>query len=178
MNRANISFRILFRTFTMSRRRRPVSATVESPGIQVSADTSPKIDLKLSVGSASETVTVTTEPPQLQTDSADVGTVFNERTISGLPIPNRNFASLQLLIPGAQAMGWTQNNAEDAQGSPTVNIQGHSSSLVLGICSTAPRTRTPFWGRSSSIRRWMPLERPKSWCKATTRSSGSRLPPW
>ena len=53
-----------------------------------------------------------------------MGSVFNERTISGLPIPNRNFASLQLLIPGAQAMGWTQNNAEDAQGSPTVNIQG------------------------------------------------------
>ena len=60
--------------------------TVESPGIQVSADTSPKVDLKLSVGSASDTVTVTTEPPQLQTDRADVGTVFNERTISGLPI--------------------------------------------------------------------------------------------
>jgi outer membrane receptor protein involved in Fe transport len=97
---------------------------VEQPGIQVSADTSPKIDLKLTIGNASETVTVTTQPPQLQTDKAEVGTVFNARTISGLPIPNRNFASLQLLIPGAQAMGWTQNNAEDAQGSPTVNIQG------------------------------------------------------
>ena len=117
---------------------------MESPGIQVSADTSPKIDLKLSVGSASDTVTVTTEPPQLQTDRADVGTVFNDRTISGLPIPNRNFASLQLLIPGAQAMDGTQNNAEDAQGSPTVNIQGQQFSSGLGTCLTAPRTRTPF----------------------------------
>jgi hypothetical protein len=69
-------------------------------------------------------VTVTTAAPQLQTDRADVGTVFNQRTISDLPIQGRNFASLQLLIPGAQSMGWTQNNAEDSQGSPTVNIQG------------------------------------------------------
>jgi Carboxypeptidase regulatory-like domain/TonB dependent receptor len=104
--------------------------TVDEPGIQVSADTSQKVDLKLSVGNTSDTVTVTTEPPQLQTDRADVGTVFNDRTISGLPIPNRNFASLQLLIPGAQSMGWTQNNAEDAQGSPTVNIQGQQFSGV------------------------------------------------
>ena len=97
---------------------------VENHGVQVSADTSPKVDLKLNVGTATESVTVTTEAPQLQTDRADVGTVFNQKTISGLPIAGRNFASLQLLIPGAQSMGWTQNNAEDSQGSPTVNIQG------------------------------------------------------
>jgi hypothetical protein len=102
----------------------PGFGTIDNPGIQVSADTSPKVDLKLTVGSASSTVTVTTEAPQLQTDKAEVGTVFNQKTISGLPIAGRNFASLQLLIPGAQSMGWTQNNAEDAQGSPTVNIQG------------------------------------------------------
>jgi hypothetical protein len=99
-------------------------APVENRGIQVSADTSPKVDLQLSVGVATESVTVTTAAPQLQTDRADVGTVFNQRTISDLPIQGRNFASLQLLIPGAQSMGWTQNNAEDSQGSPTVNIQG------------------------------------------------------
>jgi len=103
---------------------------VENRGVQVSADTSPKIDLKLSVGSTTQSVTVTGEPPQLQTDRAEVGTVFNQKTISGLPIYGRNFASLQLLIPGAQAMGWTQNNAEDAQGSPTVNIQGQFFSGV------------------------------------------------
>lgn len=98
--------------------------TVAQNKIQVSADTSPKVDLQLTVGNAAQTVTVTTEAPQLQTDRAEVGTVFNQKTISGLPITGRNFASLELLIPGAQSMGWTQNNAEDAQGSPTVNIQG------------------------------------------------------
>ena len=152
-------------------------SAVENHGIQVSADTSPKVDLKLSVGTATESVTVTTEAPQLQTDRADVGTVFNQKTISGLPIAGRNFASLQLLIPGAQAMGWTQNNAEDSQGSPTVNIQGQFFAGV-DICSMAPRTRIRFWARSSSIRRWTQLARPKSPRKATTRSSASRSQRW
>ena len=54
----------------------PGFGTIVSPGVQVAADTSPKIDLKLTVGNASETVTVTGEPPQLQTDKAEVGSVF------------------------------------------------------------------------------------------------------
>ena len=120
--------------------------TVEEPGIQISADTSPKVDLKLAIGAASETVTVTTEPPQLQTDRADVGTVFNEKSISGLPIAGRNFASLQLLIPGAQAMGWQQNNAEDAQGSPTVNIQGQHFSGV-GYLLDGASNQDPILGQ-------------------------------
>ena len=32
------------------------------------------------------------------------------------PIAGRNFASLELLIPGAQVMAWSQNSAEDFQG--------------------------------------------------------------
>ena len=62
-------------------------APVETPGIQVSADTSPKVDLQLSVGAASESVTVTTAPPQLQTDRAEVGIVFDQRSVSGSAHP-------------------------------------------------------------------------------------------
>jgi outer membrane receptor protein involved in Fe transport len=124
----------------------PGFRAVENNGVQVSADTSPKVDLKLSVGNATESVTVTTEAPQLQTDRADVGTVFNQKTISGLPIAGRNFASLQLLIPGAQAMGWTQNNAEDAAGSPTVQIAGQSFSGV-GYLLDGASNQDPILGQ-------------------------------
>ncbi len=95
-----------------------------SKGIPISADTSPKIDLKLHVGQATQTVEVTGEVPQLKTDRADVAAVFNERTVSDLPILGRNFASLELLIPGSQQMGWSQNSAEDPQGSPAIQING------------------------------------------------------
>jgi len=102
----------------------------ESKGIRVSADTSPKVDLKLDVGSATETVTVTGEVPQLKTDRADVALVLNEKTVSDLPNSGRNFASLELLIPGTQVMGWSQNTAENPQGSPTVQINGQHFSGV------------------------------------------------
>ncbi len=102
----------------------------ERQGIQVSADTSPKVDLKLDVGSATETVTVTGEVPQLKTDRADVALVLNQKTVSDLPNSGRNFASLELLIPGTQVMGWSQNTAENPQGSPTVQINGQHFSGV------------------------------------------------
>jgi hypothetical protein len=98
--------------------------TQENKGVQLSADTSPKVDLKLQLGTATATVEVTSEVPQLKTDRADVAAVFNERTVSDLPILGRNFASLELLIPGSQLMGWSQNSAEDPQGSPAIQING------------------------------------------------------
>ena len=76
------------------------------------------MDLKLDVGSATETVTVTGEVPQLKTDRADVALVLNEKTVSDLPNSGRNFASLELLIPGTQVMGWSQNTAENPAGQP------------------------------------------------------------
>ena len=102
----------------------------ENKGLQISADTSPKVDFKLEVGTAAETVSVTAEVPLLKTDRADVAKVFDQRTVSDLPIAGRNFASLELLIPGSQVMAWSQNSAEDFQGSPTVQINGQHFSGV------------------------------------------------
>jgi hypothetical protein len=102
----------------------------ERHGIRVSADTSPKVDLALEVGSATDTVTVTAEVPQLKTDRAEVGLVLDQKTVSDLPNLGRNFASYELLIPGTQVMGWSQNTAEDPQGSPTVQINGQHFSGV------------------------------------------------
>jgi hypothetical protein len=113
-----------------------VSATMsgfkkqETPAIRVSADTSAKVDFKLEIGSATESITVTAEPPQLKSDRADVALVLNERTVSDLPNLGRNFASLEMLIPGTQVMGWSQNAAEDPQGSPTVQVLGQHFSGV------------------------------------------------
>jgi hypothetical protein len=102
----------------------------ETKGIRVSADTSPKVDLRLEVGLTTESVTVNGEIPQLKTDRADVSLVLDQKTVADLPNAGRNFASLELLIPGAQVMGWSQNHAEDAAGSPTVQINGQHFSGV------------------------------------------------
>jgi hypothetical protein len=114
----------------------------DTKGIRVSADTSAKVDFSLQVGSTSEIVTVTGEIPQLKTDRADVGAVLDQKTVSDLPNIGRNFASLELLLPGTQVMGWSQNNAEDAAGSPTVQINGQHFSGVSyeldGAANTDP----------------------------------------
>lgn len=129
-------------------------------GIQVSADTSPKIDLQLGVGSATDSVNVTTEAPQLRTDRAEVSTEFDEKTIYDLPNSGRNFGNLELLIPGVSSIGYAQSTAEDPQGSPQYQIQGQA----FGGWTTnwmGPWIRTRSWAKSSSIRHSMQSPKPK-----------------
>jgi len=80
---------------------------VEAPGFSKSttdnvivyADTSPKVDLQLSVAGTTNTVTVSSGAPLLQTDRAEVSTILNARAVENLPNFNRNFTSFELLTP-------------------------------------------------------------------------------
>jgi Carboxypeptidase regulatory-like domain len=96
-------------------------------GIVVNADTSPKVDAKLEVGGESETVTVSADQvPELKADRADVSAIFSQQTVSELPLSNRNFTSLQLLLPGAQQLGWSHAADENPQGSQQIQIDGQA----------------------------------------------------
>jgi hypothetical protein len=99
----------------------------EQTGIVVNADSSPKVDAKLEVGGESETVTVSADQlPELKADRADVSTIFSQQTVSDLPLNNRNFTSLQLLLPGAQQLGWSHAADENPQGSQQIQIDGQA----------------------------------------------------
>jgi hypothetical protein len=101
--------------------------TFEQNGIVVAADTSAKVDVALTIGGESETVTVNADSvPELKADRADVSTVFTEKTVTDLPLSNRNFTSLQLLLPGAQQLGWTHAADENPQGSQQIQIDGQA----------------------------------------------------
>ena len=64
-------------------------------------NTSTRVDVGLTTGSISETVLVTTAPPLLQTDRADISTKITAREVADLPLgTNRNFQSLLNLVPG------------------------------------------------------------------------------
>src|SRR6266850_1281930 len=105
---------------------------IEAPGfkayditsVRVDADTSVRADAVLQVGAVTQTVEVTGEIPQLQTDKTDVATVFSSRTVEDLPIYNRNFTSLQLLSPGAQRLNWGHAASENPQGSQQIETNG------------------------------------------------------
>jgi hypothetical protein len=98
--------------------------TLEFKDIQVSADTSSKVDGQFQVGGTSETVEVTSEAPQLKTDRADVSIEFNAKQLAELPVYNRNFQSLELLSPGTQILGWGHAATENPQGSKQVFVNG------------------------------------------------------
>ncbi len=60
-------------------------------------------DLTLTVGDPTPGVLTVEEPSKikLKTDSASLGTVIENRQITGLPLDGRNFYELSLLVPGA-----------------------------------------------------------------------------
>jgi hypothetical protein len=99
----------------------------EQTDIRVYADTSVKVTAALQVGSEQQTVEVNADQvPLLKTDRADVATEFSSQEIVDLPIPDRNFTNLQLLLPGAQLLGWSHAADEDPQGSKQIEVDGQS----------------------------------------------------
>ena len=60
-----------------------------------------EVDPRLAVGSQAQTVTVSAEPPVLNTNSADFSANVNQTSIDNLPINGRRWTSFALLTPGA-----------------------------------------------------------------------------
>jgi Carboxypeptidase regulatory-like domain/TonB dependent receptor len=106
---------------------------VEAPGfkaydvasVAVSADSSANVDAPLQVGEVTQTVEVTGEIPQLQTDRADVDIQFSQKYVEDLPILNRNFTNFELLSPGTQKLpGFNHAATENPQGGGQIQVNG------------------------------------------------------
>jgi len=84
---------------------------VESAGFQtqvidtvtLKAASSSGVDFTLSVGNANETISVTTDIPELDRTNTSLGDTINEKQIQELPINGRDYARLSLVTPGAVA---------------------------------------------------------------------------
>jgi hypothetical protein len=101
--------------------------TFATKGIQVYADQSIKVEAKMEVGGETQTVEVSaTTVEQLKTDRADVSTTFTTKEVQDLPIGDRNFTNLQLLLPGAQKLGWGHAADENPQGSQQIQVDGQA----------------------------------------------------
>jgi hypothetical protein len=96
-------------------------------GIVLAVNDSVRIDVTLQVGSLSETVTVSTERPLVNTVTADISKTVDAAAIQSLPIVDRNVYSLLDLTPGVQS----NNNG-------VASASAATSSLVLGF----PEQRT------------------------------------
>jgi hypothetical protein len=87
------------------------SVTVEKQGfkkavvgpVQVNIQDRIGVNLDLHPGAASETITVTGEGVQLETETSDLGQVVDSQRINALPLNGRNYAQLALLGAGVAA---------------------------------------------------------------------------
>ena len=71
--------------------------------VQVNIQDRIAVDLKLQTGSTTETITVTGQSSQLETETSDLGQVVDSRRINALPLNGRNYAQLALLGVGIAA---------------------------------------------------------------------------
>jgi Outer membrane receptor proteins, mostly Fe transport len=96
------------------------------PGVKVNLGTSTRMDARLSIGQVTEQVSVSGSAPPLVTDRAEVSTALSEKEIRDLPTLNRNFTSLQLMMPGAQKVLGQHASSENPQAGIQINNNGQN----------------------------------------------------
>ena len=79
---------------------KPGFKTLSQKGITLTVGASVTIDASLQVGSASETVSVTSDAPVIETTTSSSSTTVDEQSILGLPVNGRNFIDFTVLTPG------------------------------------------------------------------------------
>src|ERR1700761_2388104 len=85
-------------------------ATELEPEFSLEVNQTATVDFSMHAGSASSTVEVTTQSIQLETSTAELGTVIGTHEVESLPLNGRNFSELLLLTPGASSTNPLQNS--------------------------------------------------------------------
>ena len=100
--------------------------------IALATNTTMRVDVTLSPGSATETVEVTTAPPELQTDRADISSTIEQGQIGSLPLSSGNsFQSLLNTVPGMAPIVFNNSQFYNANNDLSTNSNGQSSYVNL-----------------------------------------------
>ena len=91
--------------------------SVVRDGIELHGQDELAINYSLTVGSVTESVTVSSSAPLLQSDSATVSTVIESQQVENTPLNGRNVMNLSALTPGVVPQGATSGNPLNNQAS-------------------------------------------------------------
>src|ERR1700742_251733 len=98
----------------------PGFSTTTQQNLEVKLDQHLQVNIQLKTGAATETVQVTTAPPELQTEEGSVGQTVTGQSVNNLPLNGRNFTFLAQLGAGVNTpQADTRGNA--ASGAFTAN---------------------------------------------------------
>ena len=81
--------------------------SVEEKDVELSALQSLRADFRLAVGEIAESITVSSETPQVDTRSSMYGMLVDDRRVRDLPLNGRNPVDLVRLLPGVNNVGST-----------------------------------------------------------------------
>jgi Carboxypeptidase regulatory-like domain/TonB-dependent Receptor Plug Domain len=99
--------------------------------VEVHVSTSTEVNAKLTMGSASEVVSVEASDIQVQTTTADVGAVIEGTQVRELPLNGRNFMALTQLQPGVSANNQFDSKDKGLQGGSDFSVNGNPSTNNL-----------------------------------------------
>ncbi|MBS1854114.1 MAG: TonB-dependent receptor [Acidobacteria bacterium] len=108
--------------------------------IQLHVQSRPSVDFSLKVGAVTETVEVQASGTVLQTQTADVGGVVQEKQIKDLPLNGRRYADLALLEAGMQKNVTNPNNQAPDRFSSNGNLETQNYFSLDGIDNNSGST--------------------------------------
>ncbi len=74
---------------------------VVRPDVALNVEQVARLDFTLEAGAVSETVTIKSDAPLMNTETSSVGQVVDNKTVVTLPLNGRNYSQLAVLAPGA-----------------------------------------------------------------------------
>ena len=113
-------------------------STAKSPVFKLSVNQTGTINFAMKIGSVNSTVEVSAGAVQIESSTAELGTVIGRTEVNALPLNGRNFTELLLLAPGVSSVNVTENNNFGGIGNPVgtvvlpaVNGQNNRSNMFL-----------------------------------------------
>ena len=105
-----------------------------------------RVDMRLEVGTASQTMTVTGEAVALlQTTESSVGFVVQSQQVTELPLNGRYFTQLLQLSPGSTSIGFQRNQM------PAFNVNGVDNSMIFYRLDGIENNEREFGGANIPI---------------------------
>jgi len=119
----------------------------DRPGIRLQVNSRVLVDVRLEVGSVTESVEVTAAAPLVDTGSAVLGKVIENRRVVDLPINGRNAMALMLLAPGVQSNAGPTNSGFGDRGSMISNVSINGSpNATNNFTLDGAGNNNPFFG--------------------------------
>ncbi|HEY6361837.1 MAG TPA: TonB-dependent receptor [Vicinamibacterales bacterium] len=116
-------------------------STVSASGINLATNQEVRQNLRLTVATLQETITVTAEAPVIEVSKTEVAAVITKEQLEMLPVTNRALVTLSLLLPGTSQDGTRprRNNAQVGAGT----LQFTTLALADGTLNMSTKAGEP-----------------------------------